>query len=181
MRPGDKSDLERWPAEASGSATSTSMMGGSGRGGGELRPAAALAKPKAANGRSSLAVVELQGAGGAGGAGGSGTKIILRSRRRVIVLNEADVDWIDAAGNYIRFHAGEARHQVRGTLKEVEQLLSSRHFVRVHRSTIVNIESVREFVRTPYSDLIAVLHSGQRLAVGRMYRCNVEALLDTRL
>jgi len=154
------------------------MMGGSGRGGGELRPPAALAKPKAADGRSSLAVVELQGAGGAGG---SGTKIILRSRRRVIVLNEADVDWIDAAGNYIRFHAGEARHQVRGTLKEVEQLLSSRHFVRVHRSTIVNIESVREFVRTPYSDLIAVLHSGQRLAVGRMYRRNVEALLDTRL
>jgi DNA-binding LytR/AlgR family response regulator len=113
--------------------------------------------------------------------GGLGARLILRIRGRVIVVNEADIDWIDGAGNYIRFHAGGAKHQVRGTLKEVLEMLAGDRFVRVHRSTIINIQSVREFVRTPYGDLIAVLGIGQRLAVGRVYRRNVEAVLSTRL
>jgi two-component system, LytTR family, response regulator len=149
-------------------------MGEPGSTSGDLRLVRIEARTRSADERGSVAVVDLPG-------GESGSKIILRTRRRVIVLNEKDVEWIDAAGNYIRFHAGPAQHKVRGTLKDIEQLLPGARFVRVHRSTIVNIESVREFVRTPYGDLIAVLNHGQRLAVGRLFRGNVEAVLDTRL
>ncbi len=115
------------------------------------------------------------------GAAGWGSKLILRVRGRVIVVDEADLEWVDGAGNYVRFHVGAERHRVRLTLKEVERLLPARRFVRVHRSTVVNINAVREFLRTPYGDLIAVLRCGQRLGVGRLYRSHVEAALATRL
>ena len=117
-------------------------------------------------------------------AGSQGAMISLRVRgRRVIVVDESAIECVDGAGNYVRIHVGAAKHQVRGTLKEVEKVLAGagRHFVRVHRSTIINLRSVREFGRTQYGDLIAVLRGGQRVTVGRFYRGKVEALLGTRL
>ncbi|HXM70262.1 MAG TPA: LytTR family DNA-binding domain-containing protein [Thermoanaerobaculia bacterium] len=108
------------------------------------------------------------------GRSGQGAILILRLRGRVIVVEEAGIDWIDGAGNYVRLHAGQERHRVRGTLKDLEAVLPPR-FVRSHRSTIVNLAAVREFVRTPFGDLIAVLRTGDRLTVGRAYRRTVEA------
>jgi DNA-binding LytR/AlgR family response regulator len=113
-----------------------------------------------------------------------GAKISLRVRgRRVIVVDESAIECVDGAGNYVRIHVGAAKHEVRGTLNEVEEVLAGacEHFVRVHRSTILNLRSVREFARTQYGDLIAVLRGGQRLTVGRVYRSRIEALLGTRL
>ncbi len=142
------------------------------RGAGDVRIARVDARQRAAG-----AAPELLGQGTLG------AKIILRIRGRVIVVDEGEIEWIDGAGNYVRIHVGAARHQVRGTLKEVEQVLAGagERFVRVHRSTVVNIHTVREFLRTPYGDLIAVLRGGQRLAVGRVYRAKIEALLETKL
>jgi len=91
--------------------------------------------------------------GGAGNApsdlpedGSQGARISLRVRgRRVIVVDESAIECVDGAGNYVRIHVGATKHQVRGTLKEVEEVLAraGRHFVRVHRSTIINLHSVR--------------------------------------
>lgn len=117
-------------------------------------------------------------------AGSQEAMICLRVRgRRVIVVDAGAIDCVDGAGNYVRIHVGAAKHEVRGTLKEVEEVLAGagQHFVRVHRSTIVNLRSVREFGRTRSHDLVAVLRGGQRLTVGRVYRGKVEALLGTRL
>ena len=117
-------------------------------------------------------------------AGSQGARISLRVRgRRVIVVDESAIECVDGAGNYVRIHVGAAKHRVRGTLREMEEVLAraGEHFVRVHRSTIINLRSVREFGRTQYGDLIAVLRSGQRLTVGRVYRGKVEALFGTRL
>ena len=117
-------------------------------------------------------------------AGSQGARISLRVRgqRRVIVVDESAIECVDGAGNYVRIHVGAAKHEVRGTLKEVEEVLAGagQHFVRVHRSTIINLRSVREFGRTQYG-VIAVLRGGRRLTVGRVYRGKVEALLGTRL
>jgi len=109
-----------------------------------------------------------------------GPILILRVRGRVIIVDEASIDWIDGAGNYVRLHAGQDRHRVRGTLKDLEEVLP-RQFVRSHRSTIINVAAVREFVRTPFGDLIAVLRTGDRLTVGRTYRRHVEAVFAVRL
>ena len=111
---------------------------------------------------------------------GPGPVLILRVRGQVIVVDEANIDWIDGAGNYVRLHAGHERHRVRGTLKDLEGVLPPR-FVRSHRSTIINVAAVQEFVRTPFGDLIALLRTGDRLTVGRTYRRNVEAAFAVRL
>jgi len=111
---------------------------------------------------------------------GPGPVLILRVRGLVTVVDEACIDWIDGAGNYVRLHAGHERHRVRGTLKDLGGVLPPR-FVRSHRSTIINVAAVQEFVRTPFGDLIAVLRTGDRLTVGRTYRRNVEAAFAVRL
>ena len=109
-----------------------------------------------------------------------GPILLLRVRGRVIVVDEASIDWIDGAGNYVRLHAGWERYRVRGTLKDLEEVLPPR-FVRSHRSTIVNLAAVHELVRTPFGDLIAALRTGDRLTVGRTYRRNVEAAFAVKL
>jgi two-component system, LytTR family, response regulator len=106
--------------------------------------------------------------------GGQGAILILRLRGRVIAVEEAGIDWIDGAANYVRLHAGPERHQVRGTLKDLEAVLPSR-FVRSHRSTIVHLAAINKLVRTPFGDLVAVLRTGDRLTVGRAYRRQVAA------
>jgi len=111
---------------------------------------------------------------------GPGSVLILHVHGHVIVVDEATIDWIDGAANYVRLHAGRERYRVRGTLKDLERLLPPR-FVRSHRSTIINVAAVQEFVRTPFGDLIAVIHTGDRLTVGRTYRRNVEAAFTVRL
>jgi DNA-binding LytR/AlgR family response regulator len=109
-----------------------------------------------------------------------GPIVILRVRGRVIVVDEASIGWIDGAGNYVRFHVGLEKHRVRGTLGSLEGVLSPR-FVRSHRSTIINVAAVHEFVRTPFGDLIVVLRTGDRLTVGRRFRRNVEAAFAGKL
>jgi two-component system LytT family response regulator len=109
-----------------------------------------------------------------------GPIFILRVRGRVIVVDEASIEWIDGAGNYVRFHVGMEQHRVRGTLKDLEGVLPPQ-FVRSHRSTIINVAAVQEFVRTPFGDLIAVLRTGDRLTVGRTFRRSVEAAFAVRL
>jgi DNA-binding LytR/AlgR family response regulator len=109
-----------------------------------------------------------------------GAILILRVRGRIIVVDEASIDWIDGAGNYVRLRIGQERHRMRGTMKDLEGVLPPR-FVRSHRSTILNLAAVHEFVRTPFGDLIALLRTGDRLTVGRTYRRNVEAAFAVRL
>ena len=103
-----------------------------------------------------------------------------RNRGRVIIVDEASIERIDGAGNYVRFHAGMEKHRVRGTLKDLEKVLPPQ-FVRSHRSTIINVAAVQEFVRTPFGDLVAVLRTGDRLTVGRTFRRSVEAAFAVRL
>jgi two-component system, LytTR family, response regulator len=109
-----------------------------------------------------------------------GPILILRFRGRVIIVDEASIERIDGAGNYVRFHVGMEKHRVRGTLKDLEKVLPPQ-FVRSHRSTIISVAAVHEFVRTPFGDLIAVLRSGARLTVGRTFRRSVEAAFAARL
>ena len=177
MPGGSSQDLATWHhGTAADLEAPPSRLPHSARSAGDVRIARVDARQRTVGGGASAAPEAL-------GQGALGAKIILRIRGRVIVVDEGEIDWVDGAGNYVRIHVGPAKHQVRGTLKDVEQVLAGagERFVRVHRSTVVNIHSVREFLRTPYGDLIAVLRGGQRLAVGRVYRSKIEALLETRL
>ena len=88
-----------------------------------------------------------------------------------------DIDWMGSAGNYLELHVGSASHLLRETLASLGPRLDPRQFVRIHRSTIVNVDRVREVHRLFAGDAEVTLADGQRLRVSRIYR----PLLEERL
>lgn len=97
---------------------------------------------------------------------------------RLFFLKTEDVDWIQAAGNYIRLHAGAHSHQLRHTMDSVEALLDPHQFLRVHRSVIVNLERVLEFQLPAQGNTFVVLQNGKRLPLSRSYRGHLRRLLQ---
>ena len=89
-------------------------------------------------------------------------RFVVKTAGRILFLRDQEIDWIAAADNYVYLHAGRAAHLVRTTLKSIEQRLDPARFVRVHRSTIVNLDAVREFRGGE-----VVLRDGTRLAAAR--------------
>lgn len=97
---------------------------------------------------------------------------------RLFFLKTEDVDWIQAAGNYIRLHTGAHSHQLRHTMDSVEALLDPHQFLRVHRSVIVNLEHVLEFQLPAQGNTFVVLHNGKRLPLSRSYRGHLRRMLQ---
>jgi two-component system LytT family response regulator len=92
---------------------------------------------------------------------------LLRELRSVRV---DDVDWFEAAGNYVRIHAGAQAHLVRLSLSGLGDKLDPGRFVRIHRSTIVNVEKIAEVQPWFGGDYLALLHDGRQLKVSRSFR-----------
>ena len=97
-------------------------------------------------------------------------RILVREGERMRFLHTRDLDWLEAAGNYVRLHAGKERHLIRATLTELSSRLDPRRFVRIHRSTIVNVDRIHEIQPWAGGDYVAVLQDGQQLRVSRTYR-----------
>ena len=109
------------------------------------------------------------------------SRIPVRTEGRVHVLDLADVDWIGAADNYVTFHAGNREYLVRDTMGRLERELDPDRFVRVHRSSIVQIDRVKDLIPDFHGDFTLVLKTGSRLTLSRTYRAKVEALLGRAL
>jgi len=97
-------------------------------------------------------------------------QLVVRSQGRVLFLKPADIDWIEAAGYYACLHVGADTHILRRPLSELEQDLGKDRFVRIHRSTIVNIERIRGLELQPGGEYRVVLQSKARLRLSRRYR-----------
>lgn len=93
----------------------------------------------------------------------------VKKRDRTIIVPVRDVDWIEAEGKYVRLHVGAQSYLVRDAIAAVERRLDGRHFVRIHRSTIVNLRRVAEI----RDDTTVVLHGGTELAMSRRFRSRV--------
>lgn len=103
-------------------------------------------------------------------------RIPIRKKDRVRVLSATNVDYIEAAGNYVRIHVGDESHLLRDTLKNLESQLDPDRFVRVHRSRIVNLERVRELEPLFKGEFVLKLRDGTRVRTGRTYRDRVREL-----
>lgn len=86
---------------------------------------------------------------------------------RFVALEE--LDWLEAARNYVRLHVGEDSYLVRSTLKGLLRSLSDRRFLRIHRSAAVNLERVGELRPLPGGDYAVTLRTGERLRASRTY------------
>jgi two-component system LytT family response regulator len=101
-------------------------------------------------------------------------RIVLKSGGRVTFLDLKDLDWIGAAGVYLHLHMGDKTHLYRGGLASFLQRLDPKRFVRVHRSTVVNTERIRELRPRGHGDFTIVLQDGRELTLSRAYRSQLE-------
>lgn len=132
-------------------------------------------------------------AGGAGSAASPGTaattpaaraagqpsleRLVVKSSGRIYFVRIADIDWCEAAGNYIRVHVGTQPHLIRETMNRLEAQLDGRQFVRIHRSTIVNVDRIQELRSTYNGEHIVLLRDGTRLTMSRGYRDGLQERL----
>jgi two-component system, LytTR family, response regulator len=108
-------------------------------------------------------------------------RLLVKSDGRAFFLKTQTVDWIEAEGNYARIHVGAAHYLVRESLGALERQLDPRQFFRVHRSTIVNVDRVREIQPMFKGDHVVILVDGRRLSLTRKYREQLEQRLGKRL
>ncbi|WP_417458025.1 LytR/AlgR family response regulator transcription factor [Kordiimonas sp.] len=94
----------------------------------------------------------------------------IKDRGHITIVDVADVDFIDAAGDYMCIHVGDKTHILRETMKTMERRLDPRIFQRVHRSTIVNLDKVREVKPHSNGECFLTLENGAELKVSRSYK-----------
>jgi len=103
-------------------------------------------------------------------------RLAFRDGDRTVRLDPAEIRWIDAAGDYLCVHAGAETLVLRATMREMEQRLDPRRFLRIHRSTIVNRDCVRELRSHVNGEYFVTLESGQTLKLSRSYKDKVPLL-----
>jgi len=97
-------------------------------------------------------------------------RLMVKSAGRVVFLRVDDIDWIEAAGSYVRLHIGRDGHLLHEGITSIAKRLDPTRFARVHRSTLVNLDRVRELQPWFHGDAIAILRDGTRIQVSRTYR-----------
>jgi two-component system LytT family response regulator len=103
-------------------------------------------------------------------------RVLVRTGTRAVFLRTDQVDWLEAEENYVRLHAGQESYLVRGTLAGLEERLDPARFIRVHRSHIVNLASIRELHPWSHGDWMIVLRDGRELMLSRRYRDRIPEL-----
>ena len=103
--------------------------------------------------------------------------LAIRTGRDVVRVRSDEIDWIDAAGDYMCIHVGRATHVLRGTMKELDAALDPQLFQRVHRSAIVNLRRVRKLRPHANGEYFLTLEGGQELKLSRTHRDKIELLL----
>jgi two-component system LytT family response regulator len=109
--------------------------------------------------------------------GGYMSRIAVTNRGKITPVSVEEIDWIEAADDYVHLHRGAASHLVRETLARLEAKLDPSQFVRIHRSIIVRIGEIRELKTGFGGSLVVVLKDGKELGVGRTYRQEIRRVM----
>jgi two-component system LytT family response regulator len=109
------------------------------------------------------------------------SRLAVKSGGRVVFLKVEEIDWIEAAGNYLELHVGKECHLLRGRLSELEKKLNSEQFFRIHRSTIVHLDRVKEFQPLFKGEGVVVMKDGSRLAASRSCSQKLQEFLAAQL
>lgn len=106
-------------------------------------------------------------------------RLAVKEAGGVVFVKVEEIDWIDAAGNYVRLNtrSGEA-HLLRDTMSAIESRLDPQIFARVHRSTIVNLERIREIRPQAHGEHLIILDGSQRLTLSRSYKDKLQSLIS---
>jgi len=97
-------------------------------------------------------------------------RLVIKSTGNVMILKVDEVDWFEAYGDYVRIHRHGKKELLREKISELERRLDPAHFLRIHRSAIVKIDSIKEMQPLTNGDYAVILRDGASLALSRTYR-----------
>ena len=106
------------------------------------------------------------------------TRIVFKSKGRIIFLPVSEIRWVSAEENYVRITTADETHLLRETMAHLEKRLDPRCFLRVHRSAIVNLQYVKEVRSQSEGDCAVILASGQRVPMSRSYRVRIQRMAN---
>jgi two-component system LytT family response regulator len=105
-------------------------------------------------------------------------RLVVKTNRHVDLIAVEDIDWVEAAGNYVTLHVAGESLRMRSTLSALEGRLDPGRFLRIHRSIIVNVDRMRQITPWFHGDAVVILRDGTRLNLSRSYRDRVDRFLD---
>ncbi len=97
-------------------------------------------------------------------------RLLVKSAGKITFLKTAEIEWIEATGNYAKLHTATGRHVIRSSMTALEERLDPERFARIHRSTIVNLDRVKEIQPWFKGESVVLLHDGTSLSLSRKYR-----------
>ena len=98
------------------------------------------------------------------------SRVVVKSAGRMVFLPPETIDWIQAKGNYLTLHVGGDEYRIRESILSMERRFRLLPFLRIHRSTIVNINRIREVERWYTGEYIVRLQTGKELTLSKTYR-----------
>jgi two-component system LytT family response regulator len=105
-------------------------------------------------------------------------RVTVQCAGRVTFLKTAEIDWLEASGNYVTLHVGRETYLLRDSLNALEGKLDPDQFVRLHRSAMVNIERIKELAPWARGEQAVILRDGTQLTIGRVFRARLMALIS---
>jgi two-component system LytT family response regulator len=106
-------------------------------------------------------------------------RIVIKADGEIVCLKPQEIDWAESAGNYVCLHVGAATHILRETITSLESRLGQHQFLRVHRSTLVNVDRIKTLRPSLYGDYSILLRDGTKLTLSRGFRETVLKRLGT--
>lgn len=103
-------------------------------------------------------------------------RLAVRSGGKTVLVDVTEIDWMEAAENYVQLHAAHGNHLLHVTMSTLEKSLDPAVFLRIHRSVIVNVSRIRDLQPVMHGEYAITLASGVRLQSGRNYSERLKAL-----
>ena len=106
------------------------------------------------------------------------SRLVIKANGRVVFLDLDSIEWVEAAANYVRLNVGKESYLFRETISRVAERLDANHFVRIHRSTIVNVRKIKELIPVNSGEYVVVLKNGRELSCSRGYRGALQGIVE---
>jgi two-component system LytT family response regulator len=104
-------------------------------------------------------------------------RLVVKSEGRVVFLKMDQIDWIEAAANYVRLQAGSQSYLMREGISHIAARLDPNQFLRIHRSIIVNVQRIKELQPCNRGEYMVILTNGKELSCSRGYRAQLQKLI----
>jgi two-component system LytT family response regulator len=108
-------------------------------------------------------------------------RLVIKAGGRVVFIDLDEIHWVEAAANYVKLNTGKESYLLREAIGHVSERLDPEQFIRIHRSTIVNVQKIKELQPCNSGEYIVILKSGKELSCSRGYRAGLQRLIEKRL